>query len=141
MSHGATQDPRSSILFAALESSKHTNGSATENLQNTVAAPWLKSVLSGALAVLKHQADAPTLEVAVLRMARKCFSSLILLPTELIDDHKALNEYGVDSMIASEFRTWFWSAFKVDDSFLDILSRGKSLHALSKFIVENLAST
>ncbi|KAI1662853.1 polyketide synthase [Daldinia decipiens] len=139
--HGATQDPRSSILSAALEADKQTNGSATEQVQNMAVAPWLANVPSGALAALKKQADAPTLEVAILRLAKKCFSSLILLPTELIDDHKALNEYGVDSMIASELRNWFWSTFKVDVSFLDILSQGKSLQTLSGFIVDKLASS
>ncbi|KAI1467743.1 polyketide synthase [Daldinia caldariorum] len=141
ISHGATQDPRSSILSAALQADKQTNGSATELLQDMAVAPWLMSVPPGALAALKKQADAPTLEVAILRLAKKCFSNLILLPTELIDDHKALNEYGVDSMIASEFRTWFWNAFKVDVSFLDILSQGKSLHALSGSLVDKLART
>ncbi|KAI1800129.1 polyketide synthase [Daldinia bambusicola] len=141
ISHSATQDPRSSILSAALRADKQTNSGVTEQVQNIDVAPWLMSVPSCALAALKKQADAPTLEVAILRLAKKCFSNLILLPTDLIDDHKALNEYGVDSMIASEFRTWLWNAFKVDVSFLDILSQGKSMHALSGYIADKLAPT
>uniref|UniRef100_A0A8H7NCH8 Carrier domain-containing protein n=1 Tax=Bionectria ochroleuca TaxID=29856 RepID=A0A8H7NCH8_BIOOC len=60
------------------------------------------------------------------------------LPQDQIDDHKALPHYGVDSMIAAEYRTWFWSVFKVDVPFLDIVSPKKSLDMFATFIEERL---
>ncbi|KAI1646003.1 uncharacterized protein F4817DRAFT_341562 [Daldinia loculata] len=59
---------------------------------------------------------------AILRLVKKRFSNLILMPSEQIGEDRLLLEFGVDSMIASEFRAWFWSVFRVDVSFLDIMS-------------------
>lgn len=45
----------------------------------------------------------------------------------------AFNEFkavGVDSMIAEEFRTWFWSASRVDVPFLDLMSAQTSIVGL-----------
>lgn len=33
-------------------------------------------------------------------------------------------------MLAAEFRTWFWSTFRIDIPFLDILGSKYSLHPL-----------
>ncbi|KAI1851631.1 hypothetical protein JX266_003093 [Neoarthrinium moseri] len=138
ISHNTAQDPRASILSAALEADREHDDNILDETQTWVTAPWLKDVPSNALATLRQQADAPSLEAAVLRLSKKCFGNLILLAPDQIDEHKPLNAYGVDSMIASEFRTWFWSAFKVDVPFLDILSQEKSLLALSTFIKAKL---
>lgn len=56
------------------------------------------------------------------------------MPIDQIDDRKPLSDFGVDSMIASEFRSWFWTAFKVDVPFLDLMSEEKSLLILSDFV-------
>ncbi|KAI0839861.1 KR domain-containing protein [Hypoxylon sp. FL0890] len=141
VSHNTAHDPRASILSAALEADEEHDDKSAEEIQATATAPWLKSVPSNALTTLKQQADAPSLEVAVLRLSKKCFCNLILLAADQIDERKPLNEYGVDSMIASEFRSWFWNAFRVDVPFLDILSQGKSLQALSTFIADKLVQS
>ena len=82
--------------------------------------------------LLAPEADAESLQAAVLRVIKKRFSNLILVPPDQIDDHKPLPQYGVDSMIASEFRSWFWTAFRVDLPFLDIMSPQKSLIILAE---------
>ncbi|KAI1362869.1 polyketide synthase [Xylaria arbuscula] len=138
VSHGATRDPRASILATAFESQFEHAEEPSDTSSVLATAPWMKDISPARLATLKQEADAPSLDVAVLRLAKKSFSTTILLSVDQIDENKRLMDYGVDSMIASEFRTWFWSAFRVDVPFLDILGQGKSLLALSKFVADQL---
>lgn len=139
-----TQDPRVAILAAALaaervvaekDASRTINGNA-DLLDG--AAEWFKDVPAHARSYLTPEAGADSLQVALLRLIRKRFSSLIITPLDQIDDQKPLARFGVDSMIASEFRIWFWSAFRVDVPFLDILSAEKTLSTLAEFATERL---
>ncbi|KAI3317926.1 polyketide synthase [Xylariaceae sp. AK1471] len=141
VSHGAARDPRASILATAFEAQFEHADEPTDISSALAAASWMKDISPGRLATLKQEADAPSLDVAVLRLAKKSFSTIILLSADQIDEHKRLMDYGVDSMIASEFRTWFWTAFRVDVPFLDILGQGKSLLALSTFVTDQLAGS
>ncbi|CAH0054704.1 unnamed protein product [Clonostachys solani] len=140
--NGTTQDPRAGFLAAELLASQETNnGSSAPATDMAMASPWFKALRlnsSETTRALASEADAPTLHEAILRLARKRFSNLILLPQDQIDNHKALPHYGVDSMIAAEYRTWFWSVFKVDVPFLDIASPKKSLDSFATFIEERL---
>lgn len=140
--NGTTQDPRAGFLAAELLASQDTNNkSSAPTTSMAIASPWFKALppnVSETTKALASEADAPTLHEAILRLARKRFSNLILLSQDQIDDHKALPHYGVDSMIAAEYRTWFWSVFKVDVPFLDIVSPKKSLDMFATFIEERL---
>ena len=75
---------------------------------------------------------------AVLGLVRNCFSSLILVQPDKLDDAKPLIQYGIDSMYAAEFYSWFWSTFKVDVPFTDILSSEKSLSSLAALMEEEI---
>ncbi|KAJ2995710.1 hypothetical protein NUW58_g1199 [Xylaria curta] len=136
--NGTTQDPRCAFLAAALAADQRENGKSTTASNAVAAASWYKVVPTGATGALAAEADAPTLFEAVLRLVRKRFSSLILMPLDQIDDRRPLTQFGIDSMIAAEFRTWFWSAFKVDIPFLDIMSPKKALDTLSAYVEEKL---
>lgn len=74
------------------------------------------------------------MQEAILRLIKKRFSNLILIPLDQIDEQKPMPDFGVDSMIASEFRSWFWAVFRVDLPFLDIVSPQKSLLVLADFV-------
>lgn len=63
------------------------------------------------------------------------------MPPDQIDDRRPLPQFGVDSMIASEFRTWFWTVFHVDVPFLDIMSAQKSLVVLAEFVEMKMRGT
>ncbi|KAI2465977.1 putative polyketide synthase [Annulohypoxylon bovei var. microspora] len=134
-------DPRSSILAEALEAEQTTQAAADDGKQGRFAANtavWAKelpAVISGSLLA---EADAASLRDAVLRVIRKQFSNLILTPLDQIEDGKPLAQFGVDSMIASEFRTWFWATFKVDIPFLDLLSATRSLSSLADTVETKL---
>ena len=55
-----------------------------------------------------------SLNEAVLALVRKRFSNLLLMLLDAVDTKKAIAWFGMDSMIAAEYRTWFWTVFKVD---------------------------
>ncbi|KAI1103417.1 KR domain-containing protein [Jackrogersella minutella] len=58
-----------------------------------------------------------------------------------VDHNKSLAQFGMDSMIASEFRTWFWRSFKVDVAFIDLLSPSVNLDTLAKLVETNIANS
>ncbi|RYO96329.1 hypothetical protein DL764_007495 [Monosporascus ibericus] len=139
--NGTMQDPRTALLAAALKASQDQDASGTD-AGNAVASlssvSWSKDIPSNVMAVFAPEAGASSLQEAVLRIVRKRFSSLILMPLDQIDDHKPLAQFGVDSMIAAEYRTWFWNTFKVDVPFLDLMSPQKSLDVQAAFVSQVL---
>lgn len=138
--HGVLVEARCSILLGALQTEQEvaaranaSEGGASEALSKT-AAPWFKEVPAALSATFAPEASADTMKEAIVRLIKKRFSNLILMPVDQIEEHKALPEFGVDSMIASEFRSWFWAALKVDVPFLDIMSPQKSLLAFADIV-------
>jgi len=77
---------------------------------------------------------------AVLSLIVKRFSNLVLIAVDKVDAHKPLTAYGFDSMIGSEFRTWFYQAFKVDVPFLLLLSKDVTLHSLATIVNEDIVA-
>ncbi|KAI0116548.1 putative polyketide synthase [Nemania sp. FL0031] len=139
----SAHDPRLSILAAALEAQISTEVGGLAPAHDTQGAvsrakPWFRAVPSQAAAHLMSEASADTLQVAMLKLVRKRFSSLVLTPIDQIGESKPLSQFGVDSMIASEFRTWFWTAFKIDVPFLDIMSADKTLCSLADYVANKL---
>jgi NADPH:quinone reductase-like Zn-dependent oxidoreductase/NADP-dependent 3-hydroxy acid dehydrogenase YdfG len=140
-SHGVMQDARMSVLGASLKAEKEARDASQAEaaagglgVQIVTAAPWFREVPASMSAVLAPEAEADSLQAAVLRLIKKRFSSLILVPLDQIDERRPLPQFGVDSMIASEFRSWFWTVFRVDLPFLDIMSPQKSLLILAEFV-------
>lgn len=135
-------DPRSSLLAEALDAEQRRLNGGHDGKQGRFAANtavWAKELpelVSGSL--LRAETDAISLHDAVLRVIRRQFSNLILIPLDQIEDKKPLAQFGVDSMIASEFRTWFWSTFKVDIPFLDLLSATRSLSSIANTVEAHL---
>ncbi|KAI2618197.1 polyketide synthase [Hypoxylon sp. NC1633] len=137
-SHGVLVEARAAVLLASLQAEKEAreSGSGNAGSQGAIvsAAPWFKDVPTALTGAFASEADADTMQAAILRLVKKRFSNLILMPFDQIDDRKPLPNFGVDSMIASEFRAWFWAVFRVDVPFLDIMSAQKSLTSLAEFV-------
>ena len=140
-SQGVLKDARTTVLAASLKAEQearnasHAKAAAGgSGIDLVIAAAWFREVPASFSSVLAPEADAESLQAAVLRMMKKRFSNLILVPLDQIEDHKPLPQYGVDSMIASEFRSWFWTVFRIDLPFLDIMSPQKSLVILAEFV-------
>ena len=71
-----------------------------------------------------------TLAEALLDYIRRRFGNLVLMKYESVDDKKPLADYGMDSMIAAEFRTWFYQSLTVDVPLLMLLGKTCTLETL-----------
>ncbi|KAK6356052.1 hypothetical protein TWF718_000426 [Orbilia javanica] len=66
------------------------------------------------------------------------FGELVLVAADKVNIIKPLDEYGLDSMVAAEFRSWFYQAFKVDISFLELLDKNTTIQKLGKIVTEKV---
>ncbi|OTB17327.1 hypothetical protein K445DRAFT_348859 [Daldinia sp. EC12] len=125
VSNSTLDDHRLSILAASLEVARNPTGSngnrSPEDDQQIVSTP-------------------SSLKESVLRVLTKRFSDLLLTPKDQIDPNKPFAQFGLDSMIASEFRSWLWNSFKVDVPFLDLLGSRKSLDTVAALVEVDLLS-
>jgi hypothetical protein len=119
-------DPRASILAGVLDG----NDAATP------AGPT-----SGLPASVIEAMEAGTsLEDAVYASVASRFGNLVLLPVTKIEERKPLSAYGMDSMIAAEFRTWFFQSFKVDIPFQELLNKSSTIGSLASTVTESVSS-
>ena len=117
-------DPRASVLAGSLNGDLDMKGK-----EDDLPAEIVKSLEEGA-----------PLGEAILQHIVKRFSNLVLVPLDKVDCSKPLAAYGMDSMIAAEFRTWFFSTFKVDIPFLELLSKNVTISSLSNTIFAEVES-
>ncbi|KAL3484070.1 hypothetical protein BJX62DRAFT_244310 [Aspergillus germanicus] len=141
---GTMQDPRTALLLVSLQAEQDLNkegaGTTDANAGSaaTAAAWFIDEVPATDKKLLASEASAPSLSDALLRLTRRQFSNVILMPLEQVEDRRPMSQFGVDSMIASEFRTWFWSAFQVAIPFLVIMSSRTTLVELAKCVEAKL---
>jgi NADP-dependent 3-hydroxy acid dehydrogenase YdfG len=143
VTNGVMDDPRTSLLAASLlaeldEKTEANRGNEADGSQLPNAGEWAKNIPALAIAMLSSEINAPSMQSAILRPVKKRFSNLILMPIDQVDDCAPLPTFGVDSMLAVEFRTWMWNTFKVDVPFLDIISPQNSLHNLAELPEEKI---
>ncbi|QGI70354.1 hypothetical protein CEK27_002683 [Fusarium fujikuroi] len=135
-SHGVLNEARSSILLASVLAEKEAQDVVPQDGHVAVvtAAEWFKSISSALSPVFASVADSATLHIAIMQLIKTRFSNLILVPTDQISEDKPLPNFGVDSMIASEFRSWFWAVLRIDIPFLDIMSTKTTLGTLAELV-------
>ncbi|TGJ79686.1 hypothetical protein E0Z10_g9083 [Xylaria hypoxylon] len=137
----AATDSRMAIISAAITAHRATEDVKPQgkNLEHLAAnIPWLRDVNLHAVASLISEIDAPSLEIGALALIRKRFALMLLTMPDEIDNHRPLIDFGVDSMLGAEFRTWLWNTFRVDIPFLDILSSGQTLAILARKVAQKL---
>ena len=118
-------DPRANLLAAALAQGEESSGAGSTSGMHPELAAALESGSS--------------LPEAVLTVVSKKFSNLILIPLDKLDVAKPLAVMGMDSMLAAEFRTWFFQTFKVDIPFLTLLSKTTTIGTLSETTAKEMA--
>lgn len=121
------KDPRAAILASSLDGesdlhSKKTDSGLPPALAATLEAGGDKD------AVLETLMD-----IVVGRLA-----NLILVPAAKIDRDLPLMKWGMDSMLAAEYRTWFFMAFKVDIPFLSLLGDVVAPRALAEMVMKDM---
>ena len=119
-------DPRASVLAKALDSE---DGLALKEQDGNIPSEVMKAIDAGS-----SMAD------AILGHISKRFSNLVLLPMDKVSTSKCLADYGMDSMIAAEFRTWFFQTFKIDIPFLELLGKSVTISSLSSAVVAEVGS-
>ena len=120
-------DPRAAIIAGALDSSADL---AFKDDDGTLPAEVVDALEKGA----------PLAEAIVQHVAKR-FGNLVLLPIAQVDVSKPLEQYGMDSMIAAEFRTWFFQSFGIDIPFLTLLNKTSTVRSLGEAVVADVAGS
>jgi len=123
-SNPTLNDPRAAVLARALDGQ---NDLASKGQTGRLPAEVAAQIEGGS-----------TVPDAILNFIAKRFSNLVLLPLDKVEVAKPLTGYGMDSMIAAEFRSWFFQSFKVDIPFLELLSKTVTLSTLSQTVVTEI---
>jgi KR domain/Phosphopantetheine attachment site len=118
-------DPRASILARALDTQSDLR---LEGQSGDPLADVMKSLEDG------------TLAGGIAAQISTRLSDLVFLPLTKVDIKKPLVEYGMDSIIAGQFRTWFFKTFKVDIPFLELFSKTVTVSSLSDAVLTKLKS-
>lgn len=80
--------------------------------------------------VIKGMEAGASLEETVLDHIRRRFGNSVLMKYEKMDVKKPLAEYGMDSMIGAEFRTWLYQSLAVEVPLLILLNKTCTLESL-----------
>ncbi|KAK6514428.1 hypothetical protein TWF506_008821 [Arthrobotrys conoides] len=86
-----------------------------------------------------RESGVPLLDAITAYIARR-FGDLVLIQADKVNITKPLDGYGMDSMIAAEFRSWFYQTFKVDIPFLELLSKATTVEMLGAVVTRNVQS-
>lgn len=124
------RDPRAGILTGVLEDN---NADASQE-DSSSSSDGLPAVASQAIK------DGASLAEAVCVCIAKQFGTFLLMPVERVDTQKALSAYGMDSMIAAEFRAWLVQTFQLDVSFPQLLGKTATVRWLVELVIEGMKS-
>ncbi len=118
----AWDDPRAGILANALDGNSTNAGHLSGHGHN---------ILPTEVVQRMEDSERPkSLADAVLDHVRACFGNLVLMKFDAVDVHKPVAGYGMDSMIAAEFKTWFYQNMAVDIPLLTLLDKTSNLETL-----------
>ena len=127
-SHPALEDPRAKLLINSF------NGGANDGSQDQAGAD--AGGLPARVVTLMQAGE--SLTEAVLAHIRHRFGNLVLLKYDDVDTRKPLSQYGMDSMIGAEFRTWFYQSLSVDVPLVMLLGTACTLESLRDLAVVSL---
>ncbi len=115
-------DPRASLFAAAFvrrtSAADGVNAAAGHGLPEEVAK------------ALRDGSSASAVDAVRAILAKK-ISNLILLPVAKLKPEQQLGDFGLDSMLAAEFRTFNFKALEVDVPFMTLLAKSTSVNSLA----------
>jgi NAD(P)-dependent dehydrogenase (short-subunit alcohol dehydrogenase family) len=127
-SHPALEDPRAKLLIGPFSGGANA-GSQDQGASDTGGLPSAVSAL---------MQEGQSLEESVLAHIRRRFGNLVLLKYDDVDTRKPLAQYGMDSMIGAEFRTWFYQSLSVDVPLVMLLGTACTLESLRDLVLASL---
>ena len=124
----AFADPRAALLAASLDEDEAKAEAEDGDIppSSATASSYSPAEIEQ---VLSKPRD-PSVPSTILDLARAKISNLTLVPVKRIDPLAPLAEYGMDSMVAADFRTWFYQTFKVDVPYTELFASGMTLTKL-----------
>ena len=131
-------DPRASLIARALNSSDSSGATATEGSQSSHLPPEIVDAL--AKRGENGEGDHALLDAAEAVLARK-ICNLLLLSEEQLSPQTQLADFGMDSMLAAEFRTFVFNTFAIDVPFLTLLDKTTSVESLAKLVMDGILAS
>ncbi|KUM56794.1 hypothetical protein ACN42_g10406 [Penicillium freii] len=125
-------DPRAALFTASF-----TRRAAGEVEMHSAAAHLPREI---ARALRDHKDTASVLDELRAVVSRR-LSNLILLPESELEADRPLGEFGLDSMLAAEFRTFIFRTFEVDVPFVVLLKRSTTVNLLTALIAQGLQTS
>lgn len=120
----AFADPRAALLAASLDEDQ------AEDSDIPLSSATVSSDSPAEVEQVVSKPRDPSAPSTIVDLARAKLSSLTLVPVTKIDPMAPLAEYGMDSMVATDFRTWFYQTFKVDVPYTELFASGMTLTKL-----------
>ena len=122
-------DSRLSILALAIPKFQHAKGSAP-----------VKDGLPPAITAALAAKDCSLLEETLFEALATKLAHLILVPLEKITQGMHLHEVGMDSMLATEYRTFVFRTFNVDIPFLTLMGSKTDMLDITRLVCDGLLS-
>lgn len=120
-------DPRASILASSLDGESDAHSKKTD----TGLPPALAETLKGG-------GDDEAVLDSIITIIVQRLANLILVPAAKIDRDMPLIQWGMDSMLAAEYQTWFFMAFAVDVPFLLLLGDAVTPRGLGELVKRDM---
>lgn len=121
-------DPRAAILASSLDGESDLHSKKTD----TGLPPALAATLE------TEDCDEEMVKETITTIVVQRLANLILVPAVNIERDMALMKWGMDSMLAAEFRTWFFMAFSVDVPFLLLLGDAVTPNSLGELVMRDM---
>lgn len=121
-------DPRAAILASSLDGESDLHSKKTDT--------GLPPALAAALET--EDCDEEMIKETITTIIVQRLANLILVPAGKIEREMALTKWGMDSMLAAEFRTWFFMAFSVDVPFFLLLGDAVTPNALGELVMNDM---
>lgn len=121
-------DPRAAILASSLDGESDLHSKKTD--------AGLPPALAATLA--SEDCDGEAVRETITMIVVQRLANLILVPATKIERDMPLVKWGMDSMLAAEYRTWFFMAFGVDVPFLLLLGDAVTPNALGGLVMTDM---
>ena len=130
------EDPRCAIIAGEFANSSDSHRIYNAENQNDDGLP--QSVAAGITSCEGNAVPNETLLTAVLAIVTKRLATLLLVPPAQLQKHMHLADFGVESMLAAEFRGDMVKGFDVDVPFAMLLDRRTNLGMVADMVAVEL---
>ena len=138
VSPAAFEDVRAAALAASLDAEDASPAAASGTLTSETSSSGLPREVAETLAT-KGKDDPAAAITAIKELASAELSNLTLIPVAKINVHSPIAEYGMDSLIAADFRTWFYQIFGgIDVPFAELFKPTATVGGLAEFVAKGI---